>query len=112
MVTVSSGRWGVGLKCTVNQLACRTLNGSQSKTTTSHRRLRQAALGTVNQCGGTVLSDFLEMQRGGVRGLTSKVRNSCQRDRELISEAFYSRPRSSESQNVSKLLALSSTVDG
>jgi hypothetical protein len=45
-----------------------------------------------------------------VQGLTSKVRSSYQQGRELISEAFDSKPKSSEQQNVSKLLTLSSAV--
>jgi hypothetical protein len=45
-----------------------------------------------------------------VQGLTSKVHNSYQQGRELISEAFDNKPKSLEQQNVSKLLTLPSAV--
>jgi hypothetical protein len=41
-----------------------------------------------------------------VKDLTSKVHNSYQQVRELILEGFYSSSKSSERQNVSKLLTL------
>jgi hypothetical protein len=50
------------------------------------------------------------MQRGGTQGLISKVRSFYRRDREPTAEGFYSKSKSLERQNVSKLLTLSSVV--
>jgi hypothetical protein len=45
-----------------------------------------------------------------VKGLPSRVRSFYRQVRELIAEGFDSKSKSSERQNVSKLLALSSAV--